>query len=173
MTEGMPAKEARQLGRSAVLAGGIVAASIVMLGQAMFRFLGITLNDLQVAGGVVLLIIAIYDLIFTRQRRKETEMGNDVGIVPLGTPIIVGPATMTACVVLADSHGRALVFAALASNLIVIWLILHFADTLHRIVNPAVSKAFGKVMSLFLAASAVAMLRSGILAFVEAAAAQQ
>jgi small neutral amino acid transporter SnatA (MarC family) len=57
-------------------------------------------------------------------------------------------------------------------NLVVIWLILHFADTLHRIVNPAVSKAFGKVMSLFLAAIAVAMLRSGILAFVDAASKQ-
>jgi multiple antibiotic resistance protein len=166
MTEGMASPDARSLARRAVLTAFIVAATIVWLGQAIFAFLRITLDDLRVAGGLVLLTISIYDLVFGRQRRKEQEMGNDVGIVPLGTPLIVGPASMTTCVVLADSHGRLLVFGALAINLFIMWLVLHFSDALHRFINPAVSKAVGKVMSLFLAAIAVHMLRAGILGFI-------
>lgn len=169
MTEGVPTQASRQLARSAVIAAFCVAIGIVLLGQATFRFLGITLDDLRVAGGVILLTISVYDLIFTRERRKATEMTPDAGVVPLGIPLMVGPATMTACVVLADSHGRLPVIVALLVNLGTVWVLLHFSDRLQRVIRPAVTRAFGKVMSLFLAAIAVAMLRSGILAFVRGA----
>lgn len=76
---------------------------------------------------------------------------------------------MTACVGLADSYGKAIVIVALAINLSLTSLLLHFADRIHRFVSPSISRAFGKVMSLFLAAIAVSMLRGGIMAFVRTA----
>ncbi|MEK7704378.1 MAG: MarC family protein, partial [Myxococcota bacterium] len=106
MTEGMAVDTARKLSHRAVLTGFVIASIIVLAGQAIFRVLGITVDDLRVAGGLVLLMISMYDLIFTRERRKESDIGTDAGIVPLGTPLIVGPATMTTCIVLADTHGR-------------------------------------------------------------------
>jgi multiple antibiotic resistance protein len=131
MTEGMETGLARQLGHRAVFTAFAVAVAIVMLGQALFRFLGITLNDLQVAGGLILLLIAVHDLIYTRESRKRGDLGADIGaeagVVPLGTPLIVGPATMTTCVVLADSHGRTLVLVALACD-----RRLHAPDGDHR-----------------------------------------
>lgn len=170
MTEGMELVPSRQLAHGAVVTAFAVAVAIVLLGQALFRFLGITLNDLQVAGGLILLLIAINDLIHSRESRKREDLGPDVteaGVVPLGTPLIVGPATMTTCVVLADSHGRGLVLVALAANLILAGLLLHYANQLKRFVRPSISRAFGKVMSLFLGAIAVSMLRTGIVAFVQ------
>ena len=166
VTEGSDLRVMRQLGRRAVITALVIAETIVVLGDVLFRFLGITVDDLRVAGGIILLLIAIYDLIFTREHRKATEMGADAGVVPLGTPLIVGPATMTTCVVLADSHGKLVVTLALTLNLLLIGLLLHFADRIKRFVRPSISRAFGKVMSLFLAAIAVAMLRSGIMAFI-------
>ncbi len=173
MTEGMERGPMRQLAHRAVITAFAVAVAIVFLGQALFGILGITLNDLQVAGGLILLLIAIHDLIYTRESRKRSDLGPEVGteagVVPLGVPLIVGPATMTTCVVLADSHGRTLVLAALGVNLLITGFLLHFGDHLKAFVRPSISRAFGKVMSLFLAAIAVAMLRTGIFAFIEAA----
>ena len=166
MTDGMALSAGRQLARRAIASAFVIALTIILLGQALFRLLGITVDDLRVAGGVILLLIAVYDLMFTREHRKAIELGSDAGVVPLGTPLIVGPATMTACVVLADSHGRALVIGALSTNLLLMNLLLHFAEQVKRVVPPSVTRAFGKVTSLFLAAIAVAMLRSGIMAFV-------
>jgi multiple antibiotic resistance protein len=170
MTEGMELVPTRQLAHRAVVTAFAVAVAIVLLGQALFRFLGITLNDLQVAGGLILLLIAVNDLIHSRESRKREDLGADLteaGVVPLGTPLIVGPATMTTCVVLADTHGRTLVLVALAVNLLLTGLLLHYSDQLKRFVRPSVSRAFGKVMSLFLGAIAVSMLRTGIVAFVQ------
>jgi len=166
MTDGLQPQEAQKLGRSAVLTAGIIAVAIVFLGQAIFRVLNITIDDLRVAGGVVLLLIALNDLLFSQQKRKLRDAGENIGVVPLGTPIILGPAAMTACVVLADSHGRLPVLAAAAVNLLLVGLMLHFSDKLKSLLKPAVTRAFGKVMSLFLAAIAVSMLRTGIQGFV-------
>lgn len=170
LTDGMPEEETRPLARRAVMTGLLVAVVIILLGQALFGFLGITLDDLRVAGGIILLLIAIHDLIYTRETRKRGELGTDVGAVPLGVPLIVGPATLTTCVVLADTQGRFPVVVALVLNLTLIWLILHYSAGLKRVVPDGASRAFGKVMSLFLAAIAVAMLRTGILSIIRTAA---
>jgi len=166
MTDGMKTSASQLLSRRATLTAFCVASAIVLAGQALFRFLGITVDDLRVAGGLILLILSTYDLLFTKEQRKRTEIETDAGIVPLGTPIIVGPGTMTTCVVLADTLGKTVVFAALLINLLLIAIMLHNAHRLKSFIRPAISRAFGKVMSLFLAAIAVAMLRRGIGAFI-------
>lgn len=172
MTHDLDRAASRRLARGAIITGLFITVALVLVGQALFNFLGITLDDLRVAGGIILLLIAVYDLIFTSEQRKVRELESDAGIVPLGTPLIVGPATMTTCLVLADSHGREWVLVALSINLALMWLLLHFSDQIKRFVRPSISRAFGKVMSLFLAAIAVEMFRSGVMGFVEAASGQ-
>ncbi len=166
MTDDMSVKSSRELARKAILTAFFIALVLIIAGQALFRFLSITVDDLRVAGGIILLLIAVYDLVFSSEKRKTANV-DDVGIVPLGTPLIVGPATMTAAVVLADQHGRLLTLLMLVANLVIIGAMLHYSDKLKTYINPSVSKAFGKVMSLFLAAIAVAMFRSGILGFIQ------
>jgi multiple antibiotic resistance protein len=167
MTDGMDSLRMRSLSRRALLTAFAVALVIILAGQLIFRFLGITVDDLRVAGGVILFVISSYDLVFTREQRKRSELASEAGVVPLGVPLIVGPATMTTCVVLADTHGRALTLFALLGNLVIIGLILHYADNIKRFIRPSISRAFGKVMSLFLAAIAVAMARHGVAAFIQ------
>ncbi|QQR90996.1 MAG: MarC family protein [Myxococcales bacterium] len=166
MTEAMNSKDKSLLARHAIITGLLIAVAIIFLGQAMFRFLHITVDDLRVAGGVILLLIAVYDLIFTREQRKQSDLDPDAGVVPLGTPIIVGPATLATCIVLSDSHGKALVIVSMAINMALIWALLHFAEFVTRFIRPSIARAFGKVMSLFLAAIAVAMFRVGVAAFI-------
>ncbi len=164
MTEGFSVPQAQSFARRAILTAFTVATVITIAGQAIFRLLGITVNDLRVGGGLILLVIAIYDLVLSKEKRKADD-SQDAGVVPLGTPLIVGPGTMTACLVLADSYGRGPVMFALVLNLGITALILHNAQRLQRWVRPAVTRAFGKVMSLFLAAIAVSTMRVGLTSF--------
>ena len=135
---------------------------MIFLGQGLFSFLGITVDDLRVAGGIILFLISIHDLIHSREERKSRDVDADMGVVPLGVPLIVGPATLTACLVLADAHGRGVVLGALFANLGIVAILILNARRLRKVMRPAVTRAFGKVMSLFLAAIAVSMIRHGL-----------
>ena len=168
MTEGVAEDTARTMGRRAVLTALGVAVVITLGGQALFRLLGITVDDLRVGGGLILLVLSIHDLLFGTEKRKSAGLDRDGGVVPLGVPMIVGPGTMTTCLVLADSYGRVQVMLALVANLALTALLLENAHRLQRYVNPAVTRAFGKVMSLFMAAIAVSMMRAGFVSFFHA-----
>lgn len=169
LTDGMAPSVTHSLAKRALLTAFVVALAVIFIGQALFRFLAITLDDLRVGGGVILLVIATYDLLFAREERKKNDLAAlpDLGAVPIGTPLIVGPATMTTCVVLADIYGKAMVIVAFSLNLVLIALFLLNADKARRQIQPAVARAFSKVMSLFLAAIAVAMLRTGVINMVQ------
>jgi multiple antibiotic resistance protein len=162
LVESKSAEESRRLARNAIMTALGLAIAIVFTGQALFRFMSITVDDLRVGGGLILLVLSIHDLVFSGASRKEDAVGADPGIVPIGTPLLVGPATMTACVTLADIHGRLLVVVGLVLNLGLIGALLYYQDVVTKVVNPGVSKAFGKVMSLFLAAISVSMIRTGL-----------
>jgi len=162
MTEGMEPAAERQLAWRGVITGGVVAAFVIFLGQGLFSFLGITVDDLRIAGGIILFMISVHDLIHSREDRKSRDADADMGVVPLGVPLIVGPATLTACLVLADAHGRGVVLGALFTNLGIVALVIVNARWLRRFIRPAITRAFGKVMSLFLAAIAVSMIRHGL-----------
>ena len=162
MTESMDEARSHRLAGLAVLTASILSVTVVIVGPALFQVLAITLNDLRIGGGLVLLLLAIHDLVFSRERRKRAELSAEDGVVPLGTPLIVGPGTMTASLVLAEAHGRLLVIGALVVNMLLIWAMLYFAGRLRRWIQPSIARAFGKVMSLMLAAIAVSILRAGL-----------
>ncbi|PKN59041.1 MAG: MarC family protein [Deltaproteobacteria bacterium HGW-Deltaproteobacteria-14] len=162
MTEGLEPAVERQLAWRGVGTGAVVAAIVLLLGKGLFTFLGITVDDLRVAGGIILFMIAIHDIIHSREARKNADADADFGVVPLGVPLIVGPATLTACLVLADAHGQPVVLGALVANLAIVAVLILNARRLRRVMRPAITRAFGKVMSLFLAAIAVSMVRHGL-----------
>ncbi len=163
LVEGKSTEEARSLALKAVWTVLGLAVVIIFGGKAVFNFLNITVDDLRIGGGLILLIIAVYDLVFSQNSRREEALSPDLGIVPIGTPLIFGPATMAASVTLADIHGQFLVLTGLLINLAVVGLLLYYQDVVTKWVHPGVSRAFGKVMSLLLAAIAVAMIRTGII----------
>ena len=171
MTDGMTTQQRRRLAIQAILTAGAVSIVILFAGQLIFRMMGITVNDLRVGGGLILLTLSIADLIFGDYRRRDPREEGEtatVGIVPLGIPLIVGPAAITTILVSQQSFGYLPAFVALASNLVLVAAGLALGPLLHRVFGDAVAKAVAKVASLFLAAIAVAMIRAGVMAFVNA-----
>ncbi len=165
MTEGLQTHERQTVVRQSILTAFLVTAGFVLVGRAIFQALGILVEDFMIAGGIVLLIIATVDIV--RAGEKRTGPGPMLGVVPLGTPIIAGPAVLTTTLVLQGSYGYLPVFLSFIANLAIAWLIFALSNRIIRVVGINGSRAFAKVASLILAAFAVKMMRSGILKLIQ------
>src|SRR5215212_1363185 len=97
-----------------------VAIGFIFLGKIIFRALGITVSDFQIAGGLILLGIAVRELLDLGERSKFS--GESFGVVPLGMPLIAGPALLTALLLLVDTVGITFTLASLVVNLALVWL---------------------------------------------------
>lgn len=155
----MEAKERERIARQAVWTGGAVALGFLFLGQSIFSALGISVGDFQIAGGLILFILAARDLIHSVAEPEK--LPPDFGVVPLGMPLIAGPASITTLLLLAQSLGVAVTLAALAANLLLVVLALHYSEWLGRKVGPTGMRAISKIISMLLAAIAVSMIRQG------------
>ena len=165
MTEGVMKQERKKIVRQSILTAFLVTLGFILVGQAIFNALGILVEDFMVAGGIVLLIIAIADVVRAGERRIERSA--EFGVVPLGTPIIAGPGTLTAALVLVGTNGYVPVILSLVVNLLLAWVIFAQSERIIRIIGISGSRAFAKVVSLILAAFAVKMIRSGVFKFLD------
>ena len=174
VTENMTPSQRRRLTFQAVITASLVAVLVLFAGQLVFSLLGITVNDLRVGGGLILLVLSTSNLIFGDYRRRDPreevddEEGASVGVVPLGIPLIIGPAAITSVLVSREAYGYLPTLTSLALNMVIVFLVLAFSPFLGRILGNAVSRAVGKVSSLFLAAISVALIRAGIVGMIQA-----
>ena len=172
VTENLPAADRRRLTLQAMLTAVGLSVLILFAGQLIFSLLGITVNDLRVGGGLILLVLSISNLIFGDYRRRDpTEEGEDlasVGIVPLGIPLIVGPAAITSILVSREAYGYIPTLLSLIVNMGLVFLTLVASPYIGRATGTAGSRAIAKVASLFLAAISVAMIRAGVVGMLRA-----
>jgi multiple antibiotic resistance protein len=159
MTEGVKKQERKRIVRQSIVTAFLVTVGFILVGRAIFNALGILVEDFMIAGGVVLLIIAIADVV--RAGERKLERSPEFGVVPLGTPLIAGPATLTTTLVLVGSYGYIPVILSLVANILLAWFIFSQADRIIRLIGINGSRAFAKVAALLLAAIAVKMIRSG------------
>ena len=160
MTEDVKPRERKKIVRQSIVTAFMVTVGFVLLGRAVFRALGILVEDFMIAGGIVLLIIAIADIV--RAGEKKIPLSPTFGVVPLGTPLIAGPATLTTSLVLVGSYGYVPVILSLIVNILLAGIIFSQSDRIIRLIGINGSRAFAKVAALILAAFAVKMIRSGV-----------
>ncbi|MBN1531493.1 MAG: MarC family protein [Spirochaetes bacterium] len=160
LTEGMEGREKRRIILQSMITAVCVAAGFIFLGKVIFRFLGITISDFMIAGGAILFCIAIMDIVNPGKRRRLP--GSELGAVPLGTPLIVGPGVLTTSLMIIEHYGTIATLASVVANVLLAGLIFSLSGVLIRFLGEAGSKALSKVMNLFLCAIAVMMIRKGL-----------
>jgi len=163
LTGGLSADERRRLPRQSTLTATAVALGFLLVGNAVFRVLGISVADFQVAGGILLLVLSVHDLLSPGTAAPAA--ARTVGAVPLGTPLIVGPAALATLALLVQSYGYPVTLMALAANMALAFLVLSQADKVGRIFGPAGSEVIAKVANLLLAAFGVSLMRRGLVDF--------
>ena len=137
-----------------------MALGFLFLGANIFKALGISTSDFQIAGGLILFVLAARDLILPAAIPEK--MSHDFGVVPLGMPLIAGPALITTLIALAQRLGVAIALAALAANLCLVILAFRFSDPIGRLIGAPGMRAISKIISMLLAAIAVNMIRRGL-----------
>jgi multiple antibiotic resistance protein len=152
----------RRIARQATLTGGGVALLFLLLGQSIFSALGISVSDFQIAGGLILFILAARDLIHSAAE-EPAPLVEGFGVVPLGMPLIAGPATIAALLLLTNTVGMRPTLAALGANLLLLALAFAYSEWLGRKIGPTGLRAISKIISMLLAAIAVNMIRRGIM----------
>jgi multiple antibiotic resistance protein len=160
ITEELDGLHRRRLVLQATVTAFTVSLVFLVTGKVVFAFLGITESDFRVGGGIVLLVLSVYDLLFSHE--VERAPGATLGVVPLGVPLIMGPAALTTIIYLVHAFGYALAVVSLLVNLLIVWQVFTRASVITRILGKAGSQAVAKVAALFMAAIAVMMIRSGI-----------
>lgn len=144
----------------ATVTGGAVALGFLFLGQNVFTAVGVSVKDFQIAGGLILFILAARDL--TQAEGAPMKLPEDFGIVPLGMPLIAGPALITTLLLLVQTQGMPVTLVALVVNLALIVLAFVGSEWLGRTIGQMGLRAISKIVSMLLAAIAVAMIRRGL-----------
>ena len=160
LTEGMLRQDRQRIVKQSLITALVVAVGFVFLGKSIFHLMGITVQDFLVAGGCLLFLIATTDLLSGQKYARRIE---SIGAVPLGIPLIVGPAVLTTELVLIDVYGIPATVLAIVANILVAGAVLLTADFWIRLLGQAGSQAISKVASLLLAAIAVMMIRKGLM----------
>jgi multiple antibiotic resistance protein len=142
-----------------IFTGLLVAIGFVFLGKTVFLALGITVADFQVGGGLILLALAVRELVgFGPQDRGSSD---EFGIVPLGMPLIAGPALLTALLILVDSVGLVFTLISLFVNLGLVAVALCNAERFTRWIGKQGLRGISKIIALLLAAIAISLIRRG------------
>ena len=164
LTQDMKVSERRRVTRLAMLTALGLGLGFVAVGKGIFLFLGIQVADFLIAGGLILFLLAAKDLITGKMVEAQASVGADmIGVVPLGTPLVVGPAVLTTLLILTDLYSIVIVVVAFIINLAIAWLLFAQANRVVAFLGQGGVRAASKIVSLFLAAIAVKMIRQGVL----------
>jgi multiple antibiotic resistance protein len=173
MTAGSDAAARRRTARRAAITCFVVLSIFALAGGLIFKIFGITLPALKIAGGILLFLIGI-DMLQakqsrTRQAEGETEEAcekEDVGIIPMGIPMLAGPGAISSVMVLMGQSPRwweaAPVFIAIAVTAFCAYLILAGADRVRAILGETGIHILMRIMGLLLTAIAVQFEINGL-----------
>lgn len=138
-----------------------LAVGFIFFGKWIFGLLGITIGDFMIAGGVILFCLSMIDLMSLG--KSKTVSKEDLGAVPIGTPLIVGPAVLTLSLMLISVYGIPVTLIAVLINLIIVGIVFMASGSMMRLLGESGARVLSKVMALLLASIGVMMVRKGIL----------
>jgi len=162
--------------RMALVAAGVVAGVLclmALLGQTMLNFFSITIDDLRVAGGLVVLLVAL-DML--RARPSEIHSRPDLldpatdrenpAVVPLGIPLLAGPGTIATVIIFADDargvSGMLVIGCGILIAAAAVWAVLRLATRGGRLLGPTGMNVLTRVMGLLLSVIAINMILTGL-----------
>ena len=157
-----PAERPRTI-RYAMFTGFVLGLVFVGIGKGIFFVLGIAIGDFLIAGGLVLLFLAIRHLIIGKLVELQPSVSKEmIGVVPIGTPLVVGPAVLTTLLLLTQQYSVLAVVLSFLLNLAFAWLVFAQANRVARLLREQGLRASSQIASLLLAAIAVMMIRKGL-----------
>jgi multiple antibiotic resistance protein len=164
LTRDISQKERTKVIIQSMITAIALSIGFVLLGKIVFKLLGIEMGDFMIAGGAILFSLAIIDIVNPAKSRRSPI--SELGAVPIGTPLIAGPAVLTTSMLSISEYGIPATVISLIINILLAGAVLRSSDFLIKALGEAGSKALSKIASLLLAAIAVMLMRKGIMQFI-------
>ena len=174
ITAGDSVEQRRKTARRAAVAAWVVLAAFAAAGGVIFKAFGISLGAFKIAGGIMLLLMAI-DMMraqtsatrTTEEEQRESQARDDIAIFPLAIPMLAGPGAIATVMVLMSRAAwrpiaTASVFLAVTITCLASWLLMRYAANAERLLPKTLLRAFERVMGLLLAAVAVEFIAGGV-----------
>jgi len=165
ITDGMAKDDSKRLVKSSFITAVIVAVTFVFVGQALFNYLTISLYDFMIAGGAILFLISAHDLISPEKARITPDI--TAGVVPLGTPLMAGPAVLATAIILNNQYGYLIVIISIVLNMLICGVAFLYSNLIIKILGKNGARALSKIMALMLCAYGVMMIRKGIVNIIQ------
>jgi multiple antibiotic resistance protein len=165
MTKGQTSQEIHKQAFIAVAVAGGLMYLFLVFNRAIFDILGLNMPSFQIAGGILLFLLGIQEALGIEIGHCKEHSTTAAGVV-IGTPLLCGPGTITTVMLLSRDYGLLIPFIAITLALIATWLVLYFAADIQRILGNVVTDIMGKVLGMLVAAIAVKIIASGILAYI-------
>lgn len=165
LTENVPENQRKKLYNTATLVGVILLLVFAFTGQEILTIFGLSIESFEVAGGILLLIIAIRILIAGSMHEKA-ESPESLGAVPIAIPLLVGPGAITTTIFNLQAYNTVTAILAVLIVLSLTWVILRFINKIYRVLGKTGSLVIARVMALLIAAIAVQYILTGVTHFV-------
>lgn len=166
MTKGQTSPEIHKQAFIAVAVAGSLMYIFLIFNTAIFSLLGLSLPAFQIAGGIILFLLGLQESLGIELGHSKGHATTSAAGVVIGTPILCGPGTITTVMLLSKDYGLLIPFIAITLSLLATWLILYYAEGIQRILGDVVTDIMGKVLGMLVAAIAVKIIASGILAYI-------
>ena len=140
----------------------LVALGFLLVSRFIFTLMGLELADVMMAGGAILIVLSLRDLVVSDEPPKGRYP--NPGVVPLGVPLLAGPAVLTTVLLVRDRYGWPVTVGALAVNLLVVWIVLWASEWLMARLGREGAQVISKIANLVLTAFGVMLIRHGFLA---------
>ena len=160
LSEGMIKHERHKMIHTAIITATAVGLVFLFFGQFILTVMGISVGAFAIAGGLILLVLSIKYM--STGRMVEAVKEEMVAVVPIGTPLTVGPATITTLLLLVTQFPLYMVLISFALNMLVTWGIFMLSGYIVRFMGQGGLRAVSRVFSLLLAAIAVSMVIHGL-----------
>ena len=164
LTENITEAQRKKTFNTAMVVAFVLLLVFSFTGQGIFEVFGISINSFEVAGGILLLIIAVRILI--SGFHESAESPESLGAVPIAMPLLVGPGAITTTILNLQAYGTIISILAVIVVLTLTWVILRFIDGIYKVLGKTGSMVIAKVMALIIAAIAVQYILTGITHFV-------
>lgn len=165
MTKGQTSSEIHKQAFIAVAVAGGLMYLFLVFNKVIFDILGLNMPSFQIAGGILLFLLGIQEALGIELGHAKEQATTAAGVI-IGTPLLCGPGAITTVMLLSRDFGALITFAAITLSLLATWLVLYFSDFIQRILGKVVTDIMGKVLGMFVAAIAVKIIASGILAYI-------
>jgi len=160
LSEGLTSKQRARMINIGIATATAVGVVFLFFGQFILKAIGIPVGALTISGGIILLILSLRYILSGRSFDAVKE--EMMAVVPIGTPLVVGPATITTLLLLATQYPLYVIMISLALNLVISWVAFLASNRIAAFLGKGGLRAFSQIFNLLLAAISVNMIIRGL-----------